>query len=245
MGPSTRAGLDPKLDRAIAASNLAALPDDTLQQFTREARRMAIGAGDTIHHEGDDDPHVELVVSGLVRVFVSASDGRTMTIRYCRRGALIGVATVFGQPQPRSFAVQALTVSDLLRLRPDFVRDIVDRDARAMKAMLRETSERVMAFTAELSGSTFATVRERLARHLLDLASEQQRGEKLIARVTQQELADAVGTVREVIVRELRGLRADGTVETRRDGIAILDPEGLVPTLDQPRTETAQGNTRS
>jgi CRP/FNR family cyclic AMP-dependent transcriptional regulator len=245
MGPSTRAGLDPELDRAIAASNLAALPDDALLEFTRGARRVAIDAGDTIHREGDDDPHVELVVSGLVRVFVSASDGRTMTIRYCRRGALIGVATVFGQPEPRSFAVQALTVSDLLRLRPDCVRDIVDRDARATKAMLREMSERVMAFTAELSGSTFATVRERLARHLLDLASEQQRGEELIARVTQQELADAVGTVREVIVRELRGLRADGIVETRRDGIAIVDPEGLVPAPDQRRTETAQGNTRS
>ncbi len=206
---------------------------------------MSFDAGDTIHLEGDDDPHVELVVSGLVRVFVSAADGRTMTIRYCRRGALIGVATVFGPPQPRSFAVQALTVSDLLRLRSDYVRDIVDRDARATQAMLRETSERVMAFTAELSGSTFATVRERLARHLLDLASEQLRGEELIARVTQQELADAVGTVREVIVRELRGLRADGIVETRREGIAIVDPEGLVPALDQRRTETAQGNTRS
>ena len=205
---------------------------------------MAIDAGHTIHREGDIDPHVELVVSGLVRVFVSASDGRTMTIRYCRRGALIGVATVFGPPQPRPFAVQALTVSDLLRLRLDSVRDVVDRDARATKAMLRETSERVMAFTAELSGSTFATVRERLARHLLDLASEQQRGEKLIARVTQQELADAVGTVREVVVRELRGLRAAGVVETRRDGIAIIDPEGL-PGLDQLRTETAQRNTRS
>jgi CRP/FNR family transcriptional regulator len=168
-----------------------------------------------------------------------------MTIRYCRRGALIGVATVFGPPQPRPFAVQALIVSDLLRLRPDCVRDSVNRDARATKAMLRETSERVMAFTAELSGSTFATVRERLARHLLDLASEQQRGEKLIARVTQQELADAVGTVREVVVRELRGLRADGIVETRRDGIAIVDPEGLVPALDHRRTEAAQGNTRS
>lgn len=233
MGQPAWPRRDPVIGPAVSSSNLARLPDDVLEGLAEAARRVAIDAGSTIHAEGDDDPHVELVLVGLVRVLVSAPDGRTMTIRYCRRGALIGVATLFGPPQSRPFAVQALVDSELLRFRPERVREIVGRDARAAMAMLRETSERVLAFTAELSGSTFATVRDRLARHLLDLASEQQRGQELLAGVSQQELADAVGTVREVVVRELRRLRSEGIVATRRDGVAILDPERLMP-VDRP-----------
>jgi CRP/FNR family transcriptional regulator len=49
----------------------------------------------------------------------------------------------------------------------------------------------------------------------------------LVAHVTQQELADAVGSVREVVVRLLRGLREDGLVHTARDEIQLLDVDRL------------------
>jgi len=49
----------------------------------------------------------------------------------------------------------------------------------------------------------------------------------LIARITQTDLANAAGTVREVSVRELRGLRAEGLIRPGREGIAILDPDAL------------------
>ena len=50
----------------------------------------------------------------------------------------------------------------------------------------------------------------------------------LVAHVTQGDLADAVGPVREVVVRVLHGLRDAGLVETGRHGIVIVDPERLV-----------------
>jgi CRP/FNR family transcriptional regulator len=113
-------------------------------------------------------------------------------------------------------------------LQPAIVRGLADRDARVATALLAETSERVLTFVAELSGNAFATVRQRLARHLLDLASERQAGPHLVAPLRQQELADAIGTVREVVVRVLRELREEGLVGTGRDGITIHDPVGLL-----------------
>jgi CRP/FNR family transcriptional regulator len=52
---------------------------------------------------------------------------------------------------------------------------------------------------------------------------------EIVVPVSQRELADAVGTVREVVVRVLRELRRDGVVRTERDHIVILDPARLVP----------------
>ena len=80
----------------------------------------------------------------------------------------------------------------------------------------------------ELPGASFATVRQRVARHLLDLASDEQRGgTRLIARVSQQAMADAIGSVREVVVRAIGELRKEGLVATGSGGIEILDADRL------------------
>jgi Crp-like helix-turn-helix protein len=72
------------------------------------------------------------------------------------------------------------------------------------------------------------SVRQRVAAHLLDLASAQQRPRgQLVARVSQQELADAVGSVREVVARVLRDFRVDRLVATSPESIQVLDPGGL------------------
>src|SRR4029450_6120170 len=118
--------------------------------------------------------------------------------------------------------------TDLLAMDPVTVRRIADRDLAVANALLIELSERASAFAAEIGGVAFGNVRQRVARHLLDLAAERQRGARLLAAITQQELADAVGTVREVIVRTLRDLREEGLVQTGRSGIVITDPERLL-----------------
>jgi CRP/FNR family transcriptional regulator len=170
------------------------------------------------HWEGEPAPFLELVVSGVVRVFVSAPDGRTMTIRYCRPGALIGAPSLFATPYAMPAPTQALVDAELLRMSPTVARRTAERDVRVATALLSEVSERVLSFVWELSGSAFATVRQRVARHLLDLASErlpepaseQRSGSELVVRVSQRELAEAVGTAREVVVRVLRELRQEG-----------------------------------
>jgi CRP/FNR family cyclic AMP-dependent transcriptional regulator len=179
-----------------------------------------------LHRQGDSSPHVEVVVSGLVRAYVTAADGRTMTVRYCRPGALIGVVSLFASPFSLPATLQAVTDTDLLALRASLVRTAADRDARVARALLDELSERVLSFIAEIP-SAFATVRQRVARHLLDLASESQRGSELRVAIGQQELADSVGTAREVVVRALRELRTEGLLRTGRDGIVLLDAERL------------------
>jgi CRP/FNR family transcriptional regulator len=116
-------------------------------------------------------------------------------------------------------------------LSPTKVRALAHQDLRVAKALLVELSERARNFVNEIPGTAFATVRQRVARQLLDLASTTPPGAdpdgELAVHVTQQDLADAAGTVREVVVRTLRQLRDDGAVRTERDRIVILDPGQL------------------
>jgi CRP/FNR family cyclic AMP-dependent transcriptional regulator len=226
--PSGRARLDDDVRAAIEMSHLRSLSSEAIAGLAVDASRLRVPAGATIHREGDTAAHLEVVVSGLMRVYVQAPDGRTLTVRYCRAGSLVGVVSLFASPFSLPATIQAVTDTELLAFRPSVVQRAAERDPRVARALLEELSERVLAFIAEIPGSTFATVRGRVARHLLDLASEGQSGSHLVAAINQQDLADAVGSVREVVVRALRELRQAGLLETRRDGIVLLDPERLL-----------------
>lgn len=212
---------------AVARSNLRGLPAPVVEQLMASSTRVRIRARATILPEGGSKPHFDLLLDGLVRIQVSARDGRMWTVRYCRPGDIMGAATLYA-PVERPFSVQAISDAELLRFIPDVVRRRADRDPAVARALLTETSERVMGFIGEFSGQAFATVRERVAHHLLDLSLDETGTGALVAAVSQQAIAEAVGSVREVVVRALRELRDAGAIETGRGGIVITDPARLV-----------------
>jgi len=215
------------LQTAVAKSNLRGLGDPMLAAVLDAAARLRLPAGAILRSAGEPGPHLELVVEGLLRIFVTARDGRTLTVRYARAGDLLGLVSLFRDDYTMPGSIQAVTDTDILSLRPLTVRRLADTEIEVASVMLAELSERVVAFVGEIPDNMFSSVRQRLVRHLLDLATDRPQGRTLVAKVSQQELADAVGTAREVVVRILRDLRNDELVRTSRDGIVILDPARL------------------
>jgi CRP-like cAMP-binding protein len=66
---------------------------------------------------------------------------------------------------------QALVDAEVLRISATVARRMGTGDLRVARAFLDELSARALSFVYEIPGSAFATVRQRVARHLLDLAS--------------------------------------------------------------------------
>jgi CRP/FNR family transcriptional regulator len=220
----------PEVLDALRASHFRELPADVLDQLCDGAVLNKVAAGSVAHWALEEDQYIELVVTGVIRVFVTAPDGRTMTIRYCRSGELLGAMSLFSDEFTEPATKQALVDTQLLMMSPTKVRTLSQRDMRVARSLLVELSERARNFVQEIPGTAFASVRQRIARQLLDLAATQDEGDandELAVRITQQELADAVGTVREVVVRGLRQLREAGVVRTERDRIVLLDPSHL------------------
>ena len=225
--PTLSSHVDQSVQAAMQASHLGILPPETINDLVANATRYRVSAGSVIRREGDDVAHFEVVVSGLLRVYVSAVDGRTLTVRYCRPGSIMGTVSLFALPFSMPASIQAVTEASILSLPPALVRRAAERDVLVARALFNELSDRVLSFTAEIPGSAFATVRQRVARHLLDLAAAGQTGSELMAGISQRGLADAVGSVREVVVRILRELREEGVLETGRGAIKLLDPVRL------------------
>lgn len=95
-------------------------------------------------------------MSGLLRVYVTALDGRTLTVRYCRRGSILGAVSLFASPFSMPASVQAVTDAEILSMSARSIKQAVERDVVFARALLDELSERVMLFIAEIPGSAFA-----------------------------------------------------------------------------------------
>lgn len=232
VGPALLSEADVRA--TLEASNLRELDAGVRAEMLEGARRLERPAGAVTYGEGDTEAHLHIVIDGLARVFVSAPDGRTLTIRYCRQGAMLGAISLYARRFEMPASIQCLVDTTFLVLDPERARRLVATDPRVARAVMEELSERVLTFISEIAGSAFSTVRQRIAHHLLDLSSDSQMGTELVARLSQQELAAATGTTREVVVRTLRALRSEGVLETTRGAIVILDPVGLhASTYDQ------------
>lgn len=218
---------------ALEKSVLAALPETSLDRLFDGAVLESVSAGTTTYRAGAE-PRASLVVSGVFRSYFSGPDGRQVTVRYAREGDLLGVVAAHGGPAP--LHVQVLTDARRLLLEIDTLRDVAKHDPDVAWAVIRELTHTVYALWHELAATAFASVPQKVARHLLEIAAREQEadGGVLMAHVRQQELADLAGSVREVVARALRELRDEGIVRVSRSGIEVLDP-GLLTARAWPR----------
>ena len=208
---------------------LMALDETTRARLLADAVRVDVLVGSVLYRDREAS-RMGLVVAGLIRVYLTSSAGRQVTVRYAREADVLGTAvSVIG---PIGVSVQAITDSTLLIVNADRVRDLGHNDAGVAWAVAEEVARRLNEVLEAFAGTAFGSIRQRLARHLLDLAAERPRANLLLAPVSQQELADAVGSVREVVTRVLREMRDEGLVRTTRQGIVLLDPAGLSAQVD-------------
>lgn len=218
--------MDDAVRAAIARSFLAALPTATLERLLDGAILESVDAGATTYRAGGE-PRPSLIVTGLFRSYFAGPDGRQVTVRYAREGDVLGVVGAHGGPAP--IHVQALTDASRLRFDVETLRELAKTDATVAWVLVGELTSTVHALWHELAATAFATVPQRVARHLLEIAAREQEAEggALVAHVSQQELADLAGSVREVVARALRELRDEGIVRASRSGITVLDAAAL------------------
>jgi CRP/FNR family transcriptional regulator len=92
--------------------------------------------------------------------------------------------------------------------------------------VLAVVGRRLRHLVAMVESITFGSVTQRLARMLLD-ASARAHADEFALPLTHQEIASRLGTVREVVSRNLARFRAQGLIRIEEHTVAILDRASL------------------
>ncbi len=118
----------------------------------------------------------------------------------------------------------------------DVLRTVAMSDPAVSWKIAREVTRVLYGMVYELSSNVFGNLRQRLAHHLLEIAAWDPEQGALIARIGQQDLADMMGTVREVVTRTMGEFRREGLVERVEGGLLLRDPEALHALVQDPRS---------
>lgn len=167
-----------------------------------------------------------LVESGLARAFWSLPDGRQTTIAIIRPKELVGATSTVGWA-PWIF-MQLITESTATILDAGVLRKLAATELEVSAAISMHLAMRIRDAYRLIAVRTLGNIRERMAYDLLDRAAQSQLVVgRLEVMATQADLADSIGSSREVMSRALRDLRAEGILETAPGVIRVLDPSRL------------------
>lgn len=217
--------------RLLARTELfAGLADAELDELTRVTRRRQLEAHQVLCRKGDDGGDVFVIVSGRLRAFAIAGDGREIVFKHQGPGEVVGELGALAEGK-RTANVEALEPSELLVIpRRDFL-PVLQRFPDIAIRLLHIVAARVTHLTELMEDTNFRHVDARLAKCLLGFArnwGENVRGGvRISVRLQQAELGELIGATRESVNKSMRGWLADGVLELHDGIITIKRPRVL------------------
>lgn len=192
--------------------------------------RKHFSAGELLFSEGDPCSGLHIIASGRVRIFKTSINGREQVLAVVVPGDSVAELPVFdGGPYPASaMAIENAEIAFISRR--DFHAYCNEHPEVALK-VLSVVGGRLRRLVGIIEELSFTTVRHRLIALLVKLAQSEgkatDRGVEFALPATHQELANQLGTVRELISRNLMRLQAEGLLEVDARQIVVRDLKGL------------------
>jgi CRP-like cAMP-binding protein len=214
---------------------LSSLSPSELQLLAARTVRKLFSAGELLFSEGEPCNGLHIIALGKVRIFKTSMSGREQVLAVNVPGESIAEIPVFdGGPYPAS-AVAIEDVEIAFISRRDFNAYCLEHPEVALK-VLSVVGARLRRLVGIIEELSFATIRQRLISALLKLAQSEgkktERGIEFQLPATHQELANQLGTVRELISRNLMRLQAEGLLDVDAREIVVKDMKGLSALLE-------------
>lgn len=201
------------------------LPPDSLAEISKYVFEKRFPAGETILWEGRKDDALYFAISGLVKLYATSPDGREFVVRLAYGGDSTNDEAIFsGEPN----LLSARSMSQVLLY--GLLKEDLEKLRRAYP-LLNESIEKVFAdherYLVRLSTElVFKNVTGRLARLILEGEQLRTNGGKGL-RMTQQEMASMIGTVREIVSRSLREMELMNAITLGHNQITITNRQVL------------------
>jgi CRP/FNR family cyclic AMP-dependent transcriptional regulator len=202
---------------------MASLDDTELNVLRPKLRVRELRKHSVVLREGTPGEEMYLLASGTVRVYRVGSNGKEITLAHLHPGDIFGeIAVLSGTP--RSANVIARTRSIVLELTKHDFEAHARRFPGLSLALAQSLAERVRLTSGQASDIALFDVPQRLLRALKNMAEKDSATKTWLItdRPTHQELADFVGTSREVVSRCLKVLEQDGHIAVK--GRALYFP---------------------
>jgi CRP/FNR family transcriptional regulator, cyclic AMP receptor protein len=225
------APIKPSISAVLKSTPLfAALTDAEVEFLGARTGVRSYSPGELLFSEGEPCAGLYLIASGRVRIYKASPSGREQVLAVEGPGKSIAELPVFdGGNYPASAA--AVEAAELLFIsRKDFRAVCLEHPEVALK-VLQVVGARLRRLVGIIEELSFTTVRHRLISWLLRRARMDgrptERGPVILLGESHQELAAQIGTVRELVSRNIARLQAQGFISMNGHEVTVLDQAGL------------------
>ena len=208
----------------------ARLTESEMHTLCARVSRKRFIRGEALFSEGDQCQGLYVIAMGRIRIFKLSPSGREQVLAIEGPGSSFAELPVFdGGVYPAS--ASALEDAEVFFIsRKDFQNYCREHPEVALK-VLAVVGSRLRRLVGIIEDLSFTTVRQRLISLLLRLAQEggttTKQGVRLELTTTHQDLAGELGTVRELVSRNLSRLQAEGLLEVDGRTIIVRDLSAL------------------
>lgn len=199
---------------------LTNLSDDKLEDLATKAKLVKFPKHTIIISEGDDTRSLYIVLSGKVRIFSSDEKSKEVTLSIQEAGTHFGELALLSD-EPRSASVQTLEATSCAMIsKPDFLHWLeANPDVAIM--LLGVLSEKIRYLTEKVKQMALSNVYERMVKALREMAEPEDDMLVIRNRPTQQELANLVGSSREMVNKVMKELTKGGYVVVKDEGLIM------------------------
>jgi len=195
----------------------AKLPFDPSAFLAKVGDGRSIGKyrkGQIVFSQGDPADSVFYVQRGRVKVAVTSDQGKEAVVAMLGPGEFFGEGCMAGQPL-RISTVSAMVDCAIMRLEKTAIMEVIHDEPAFAEAFITHLLARAIRTEEDLIDQLFNSSEKRLARLLLLLANFGKEGkpEAVIAKVSQETLAEMIGTTRSRVNFFMNKFRKLGFIE--------------------------------
>ena len=177
--------------------------------------------GEIIVEQGRKSDALFILLSGRARVITSDARGREVILAVLEPGDYLGEMSLIDN-EPHSATVRAEVQTDVLVLgRGEFAACLPENSSLSY-AILRGLVGRLRNADRQIESLALLDVYGRVARALLDMATDEDGQRMIRSKVSRQDLAKVVGASREMVSRVMKDLEERGLIETQENGWVVL-----------------------
>jgi len=207
-------------------SFFAVLPLDELKILATHCVARRILQDEILVGEGDPCEGLFVVQSGAIKLFKMAENGREQVLVIERPGSTVGELSVFDGGTFPASAVAAEDSTLLFLPKREFL-ELCRRNSEVAFAVIRSLAWRFRYLTSLVEELSLKEVSHRLARFLRDralkLGVRTRRGIEFPLEETNQQIGAEIGTVRDLVSRNLRRFVDYGIIRLERRRVIVLD----------------------
>ncbi len=198
--------------------------DSARQMLTSTLISHDVGPSTRLIDRDDEVSGVYLVERGSLRVYYLTPEGREGTLYWVDPGdsCILAINCVFAKIRYPAWVESEREPTRFSVIPANVYRDLFEREPAIRAFSFEVLSARTFELMTLLTEAQSLGLERRVASFLL-----RRSGASNEVPMSQETIANHVGTAREVVSRILRSLAADGLVETRRGSIRLLDKTGL------------------